>query len=56
MIGVSYIAEFGAKICEDAGEHSIAEAVRIAAKVILLSLSLPIIISLLRIVKNLIYL
>lgn len=47
IIGIAYIAEFGAEICKDAGETSIASRIELAAKVIIMALSVPIITSLL---------
>jgi len=47
IIGIAYIAEFGAEICRDAGEASIASKIELAAKVIIAVLAVPIITSLL---------
>ena len=44
VIGIAYLAEFGAQICRDAGEGSIASRVELAAKVIILVLAVPIIV------------
>ena len=43
VIGISYIVEFGRNICKDAGENSIANKIEIAGKVIIVSLSIPVI-------------
>jgi len=43
IIGVAYIAEFGAQICRDAGEGAIASKVEFAAKVIVIVLAIPVI-------------
>lgn len=43
IIGVAYIAEFGAQICRDAGEGAVASKVEFAAKVIVIVLAMPII-------------
>jgi stage III sporulation protein AD len=43
IIGVAYIAEFGAQICRDAGEGAIAAKVEFAAKVIVIVLAIPVI-------------
>lgn len=43
IIGVAYIAEFGAQICRDAGESAIAAKVEFAAKVIVIVLAIPVI-------------
>lgn len=43
IVGVAYIAEFGAQICRDAGEGAIASKVEFAAKVIVIVLAIPVI-------------
>lgn len=47
IIGIAYIAEFGAEVCRDAGEGAIASKVELAEKVIIILLAVPIITSLL---------
>lgn len=47
ITGIAYIAEFGAEICKDAGEGSIASKIELAGKVIIVVLAAPIITSLL---------
>ncbi len=43
IVGVAYIAEFGAQICRDAGESAVASKIEFAAKVIVIVLAIPII-------------
>ncbi len=43
IVGVAYIAEFGAQICRDAQEGAIATKVELAGKVIIMALSVPIV-------------
>lgn len=43
IVGVGYITEFGANVCIDTGNSSIADKVLLAGKVIILCLALPII-------------
>lgn len=43
IVGVAYIAEFGAQICRDAGESAVASKIEFAAKVIVIVLAVPII-------------
>lgn len=43
IVGVAYIAEFGAQICRDAGEGAVASKIEFAAKVIVIVLAVPII-------------
>jgi len=50
IIGIAYIAQFGAEICKDAGESSIASKIELAGKVIIIVLAVPIITSLLDLV------
>lgn len=47
MTGITYIAEFAAGICRDCGYGAVATQVEIFARVALLSISLPVIITLL---------
>lgn len=47
IIGIAYVAEFGAEVCKDAGEASIAAKIELAGKVIIAALAFPIIASLL---------
>ncbi len=42
VIGIAYIAEFGAQLCRDAGQGAIALKVEIAAKVAIMLLAMPI--------------
>ena len=54
IIGIAYIAEFGAEICKDAGENSIASKIELAGKVIIMYLAVPIITSLLDLIVKII--
>lgn len=54
IIGISYLVEFGKDICKDAGESAIANKIEIAGKVIVVSLSIPVVASLLEIVSQII--
>lgn len=47
IIGISYVAEFGAQICRDAGSSSTASKIEFAAKIMILVLSLPILMAVL---------
>lgn len=47
IVGISYIAEFGAQICKDAGSSSTAAKIEFAAKIMILFLSLPILVAVL---------
>lgn len=45
IVGVAYLAEFGAQICRDAGEGALATKIEVAAKVGVIILALPIIVA-----------
>lgn len=47
IVGVAYLAEFGAQICRDAGEGALATKIEVAAKVSVLVLAIPIIVAIL---------
>ena len=47
IIGIAYICQFAADICRDAGESSVAAKVELGGKVLIISLSVPIIYDLL---------
>jgi stage III sporulation protein AD len=42
IIGVAYVAEFGAQICRDAGQGAIAQKVEMVGKLLILVLAVPI--------------
>lgn len=52
IIGIAYAAEFGAQICNDAGESSIASKIELAGKVLIMGISAPIVFTLLEQVVN----
>jgi stage III sporulation protein AD len=43
IIGIAYIAEFGAQVCRDAGEGAIAGKIEFAGKIFIMVLAVPII-------------
>ncbi|NLW43837.1 MAG: stage III sporulation protein AD [Syntrophomonadaceae bacterium] len=47
ILGVAYLAEFGAAICRDAGEAAVAKKVEFGAKIIIAVLALPIMVAIL---------
>ena len=47
IMGVAYLGEFAAIICQDAGEQAVAKKVEFAAKIIIAVLALPIMIAIL---------
>ena len=54
IIGISTLAQFAAQACRDAGEEGLAQKVEYAAKAILLSLLVPIVVSIVDIIVGLI--
>ncbi len=53
ILGIAYIAEFGAQICRDAGEGTIASKIEMAGKILILLLALPIFTAVLQVVVRL---
>lgn len=53
IIGIAYIAEFGAQIVRDAGQESIASKIEFAGKVLILVMAVPIISVIVETVLNL---
>jgi stage III sporulation protein AD len=54
IIGIAYIAEFGAQISRDAGEGAIAAKIELAGKVLIMVMAIPIITVIIETVMNLI--
>ncbi|MCT4596168.1 MAG: stage III sporulation protein AD [Anaeromicrobium sp.] len=54
IIGIAYIAEFGAQLCKDAGEGAIASKIELAGKVLIMVLAIPILVGLLNTIIQLI--
>ncbi|MBD9158248.1 MAG: stage III sporulation protein AD [Clostridiales bacterium] len=50
ITGIAFLSEFAVSICKDAGEVAIANKMEIGAKIIIISMSIPIISSLLEII------
>lgn len=54
IVGIAYLAGFGAQICKDAGENSMAAKIELAGKIFILGLGVPIMAGLLEmIIRNL---
>ncbi|MVP00163.1 stage III sporulation protein AD [Paenibacillus lutrae] len=43
IIGIAYIAEFGAQIVRDAGQESVASKIELAGKILIMVMAIPII-------------
>lgn len=54
ITGVSYLTEFGASICRDSGETAVASKVELAGKILIVSLSIPILGALIETLNNII--
>lgn len=52
MLGITYLAEFSAGLCKDAGYTSIATQIEMFGKLTILVLSLPILLALLRTIQE----
>lgn len=50
ITGIAFLSEFAVSICNDAGESAIATKMEIGAKILIISMSIPIITSLLEII------
>lgn len=48
IMGIAYIAEFGAQICRDAGEGAVATKIEFASKVLIMVLAVPIVVAVLQ--------
>lgn len=46
ITGIAYLTEFGANVCKDAGETAVASKVELAGKILIISLSIPILLAL----------
>ena len=54
VVGVAYLAEFGAQICRDAGEGNLALKIEFAGKMIILVMTVPVLIAVLESIVNII--
>ncbi|MRG86555.1 stage III sporulation protein AD [Salinibacillus xinjiangensis] len=52
IIGIAYIAEFGAQIIRDAGMNSIASKIELAGKIFILVLAIPILTAVIETILN----
>lgn len=53
ITGIAFLAEFAINLCKDSGEGAIASKIEIGSKVIIVSMSIPIISSLLEVITKL---
>ena len=52
VVGVAYLAEFGAQICRDADENGFAAKIEFAGKIIILIMAIPILMAVLESIIN----
>ncbi|MFR1441099.1 MAG: SpoIIIAC/SpoIIIAD family protein [Clostridia bacterium] len=50
ITGIAFLAEFAVSICKDSGESAIASKIELGSKIIIISMSVPIISSLLELI------
>lgn len=53
ILGITYLAEFAAGICRDAGQSTIGEQIQIFARLSILSVSMPVVLGLLETIRTL---
>lgn len=54
IIGVAYIAQFGAELCRDAGESATASKIEFGGKILIVTMSMPIVYRLLHLVSSIV--
>lgn len=54
ITGIAYLTEFGSSFCKDSGETAVASKVELAGKILIISLSIPIITTLMQTLLGLI--
>lgn len=52
MVGITYVAEFGANLCRDAGYGSVASQIEFYGKLMLLAVSIPLLMTLIETIEN----
>ncbi|WP_066500260.1 stage III sporulation protein AD [Abyssisolibacter fermentans] len=52
IVGISYVAEFGAQIAKDAKQNTIGQKIELAGKVIIMVISIPIFIGVMDLIVN----
>ena len=52
MLGITYLAEFSSGLCKDAGYQTIATQIELAGKIMILLLSMPLFLTLLKTVQE----
>lgn len=52
IVGVAYLAGFGAQICKDAGEGGMAAKIELAGKISILTMGIPLMVGLLEVIMK----
>ena len=52
MLGITYVSEFASAICKDAGYQAVSGQIELFAKLFILGLSVPILLSLLEVIRE----
>ena len=52
MVGITYVAEFGANLCRDAGFGSVANQIEFFGKLMILAVSMPILMTLIQTISS----
>lgn len=50
VIGIAYLADFGAQLCKDAGESAISAKIELGGKILILLLAIPILTALMELI------
>lgn len=53
MIGITYVSEFGAGLCRDAGYRAVADQIEFYGKLMILAVSMPILMTLFQVLSEL---
>jgi len=54
IVGIAYIAEFGAQVCKDAGEGVMASKIEFSGKILIMVMAVPILVSLMDLIINMV--
>ncbi|MBR3002097.1 MAG: hypothetical protein IKF38_00775 [Clostridia bacterium] len=52
ITGIAFLAEFAVSVCKDSGEGAIASKIELGSKILIISMSIPIISSLLELIAK----
>jgi len=52
IIGIGFITEFGAQLCKDAGQQAIASKIEMVGKIMILIISMPVILSIVNLITD----